>query len=148
MPAVDGSLARFLVLRNGGGEVAHAGYLDGLFWVRLFGASGTTGIINSTRGPIAAETWTHVAASCDQKAIQFFLNGKVFTVEPYSVGALLQPNELNVGGDNPDSSVADVDDLRLFDSPISAANVRWLHQNPGQYYDAAPATFAAWGVPL
>jgi hypothetical protein len=55
---------------------------------------------------------------------------------------------LNVGGDNPDSSVADVDDLRLFDSPISAANVRWLHQNPGQYYDAAPATFAAWGVPL
>ncbi|TCM37224.1 LamG-like jellyroll fold domain-containing protein [Kribbella sp. VKM Ac-2568] len=140
--------ARFLVLRNGGGEVAHAGYLDGLFWVRLFGASGTTGIINSTRGPIAAETWTHVAASCDQKAIQFFLNGKMFTVEPYSVGALLQPNELNVGGDNPDSSVADVDDLRLFDSPISAANVRWLHQNPGQYYDAAPATFAAWGVPL
>ncbi|HEY9334905.1 MAG TPA: LamG-like jellyroll fold domain-containing protein, partial [Kribbella sp.] len=140
--------ARFLVLRNGGGEVAHAGYLDGLFWVRLFGATGTTGTISSTRGPIAAETWTHVAASCDQKAIQFFLNGKVFTVEPYSVGALLQPNELNVGGDNPDSSVADVDDLRLFDSPISAANVRWLHQNPGQYYDAAPATFAAWGVPL
>ncbi|MFC5268816.1 LamG-like jellyroll fold domain-containing protein [Kribbella qitaiheensis] len=140
--------ARFLVLRNGGGEVAHAGYLDGLFWVRLFGASGTTGIISSTRGPIAAETWTHVAASCDQKAIQFFLNGKMFTVEAYSVGALLQPNELNVGGDNPDSSVADVDDLRLFDTPISAANVRWLHQNPGQYYDPAPATFAAWGVPL
>lgn len=140
--------ARFLVLRNGGGEVAHAGYLDGLFWVRLFGASGTTGIISSTRGPIAAETWTHVAASCDQKAIQFFLNGKMFTVEAHSVGALLQPNELNVGGDNPDSSVADVDDLRLFDTPISAANVRWLHQNPGQYYDPAPATFAAWGVPL
>jgi hypothetical protein len=140
--------ARFLVLRNGGSEVAHAGYLDGLFWVRLFGASGTTGIISSARGPIAAETWTHVAASCDQKAIQFFLNGKMFTVEAYSVGALLQPNELNVGGDNPDSSVADVDDLRLFDTPISAANVRWLHQNPGQYYDPAPATFAAWGVPL
>ncbi|TCC48886.1 hypothetical protein E0H75_20165 [Kribbella capetownensis] len=140
--------ARFLVLRNSSSEVAHAGILDGVFWVRLFGASGTTGILSSARGPIAAETWTQVAASCDQKAIRFFLDGKPFTIEPYSVGALLQPTELNVGGDNPDSSVADVDDLRLFDSPISAANVRWLHQNPGQYYDAAPATFAAWGVPL
>jgi hypothetical protein len=89
-----------------------------------------------------------VAASCDQKAIQFFLNGKAFAVEPYSAGALLRPNELNVGGENPDSSVANVDALRLFDTPISAANVRWLHQNPGQYYDPAPATFAAWGVLL
>ena len=86
--------------------------------MRLFGASGTTGIVNSSRGPIAVETWTHVAASCDQRAIQFFLNGKLFTVEPLTrLGALLQPNELHVGGDNPDSSVADVDDLRLFRHP-------------------------------
>jgi len=140
--------ARFMVLRNGSGEVAHAGILDGLFWVRLFGASGTTGIVNSSRGPITAETWTHVAASCDQRAIQFFLNGKPFTVEPYAMGALLQPNELHVGGDNPDSSVADVDDLRLFDTPISAANVQWLQQNPGQYYNAESTAFAGWGVPL
>jgi len=140
--------ARFLVLRSASDEVAHAGWLDGVFWVRLFGASGTTGILSSSRGPISAETWTHVAASCDQKAIHFFLDGKRFTVEPYAMGALLQPTEVNVGGDNPDSSVADVDDLRLFDTPISAANVGWLYQNPGQYYDSAPATFAAWGVPL
>jgi hypothetical protein len=116
--------------------------------VRLFGAGGTTGILSSSRGPIAAETWTHVAASCDQKAIRFFLDGKVFTVEPYTAGALLQPNELHVGGDNPDSSVADVDDLRLFDTPISAANVQWLYQHTGQYYDPTPAAFAGWGVPL
>ncbi|MGW1344330.1 LamG-like jellyroll fold domain-containing protein [Kribbella sp. NPDC002412] len=140
--------ARFLVLRNAGDEVAHAGRLDGLFWVRLFGTGGTTGIISSSRGPIAAETWTHVAASCDQKTIHFYLNGKVFSVETYAVGALLQPTELHVGGDDPDSSVADVDDLRLFDSPISATNIRWLHENPGLYYDLAPTTFAAWGVPL
>jgi hypothetical protein len=38
--------------------------------------------------------------------------------------------------------------VHLFDTPISAANVRWLHQNPGQYDDPAPATFAAGGVPL
>jgi hypothetical protein len=140
--------ARFLVLRNSSGEVAHAGRLDGLFWVRLFGSGGTTGIINSSRGPIPAETWTHVAASCDQKTIRFFLDGKQFTVEPYSVGALLQPTELQVGGDNPDSSVADVDDLRLFDSPISLANVRWLYEHTGQYYDPSPIAFAGWGVPL
>jgi hypothetical protein len=140
--------ARFLVLRSGAGEVAHAGRLDGLFWVRLFGTGGTTGILSSSRGPIAAETWTHVAASCDQKAIQFFLDGKVFTVEPYTAGALLQPDELHVGGDSPDSSVADVDDLRLYDTPISAANVQWLYQHPGQYYDPTPAAFAGWGVPL
>ncbi|GAB2650675.1 LamG-like jellyroll fold domain-containing protein [Kribbella swartbergensis] len=140
--------ARFLVLRNGANEVAHAGRLNGLFWIRLFGAGGTTGIISSSRGPIPAETWTHVAASCDQKAIQFFLNGTGFTVEPYGVGQLLQPGELHVGGDNPDASVADVDDLRLFDTPISAANVRWLYQHTGQYYELAAAAFAAWGVPL
>ncbi|MEV0283142.1 LamG domain-containing protein [Kribbella sp. NPDC050820] len=140
--------ARFLVLRNAEDEVAHAGRLDGLFWVRLFGTGGTTGIISSSRGPIAAETWTHVAASCDQKTIHFYLDGKVFSVESYSVGALLQPTELHVGGDDPDSSVADVDDLRLFDTPISATNIRWLFENPGQYYDSAPTAFAAWGVPL
>ena len=140
--------ARFLVLRNSSSEVAHAGWLDGLFWVRLFDAGDTTGILSSSRGPITAETWTHVAASCDHKAIQFFLDGKRFTVEPYTLGALLQPNELNVGGDNPDGSVADVDDLRLFDSPISATNVQWLYQNAGQYYDSTPTAFAAWGVPL
>jgi hypothetical protein len=140
--------ARFLVLRNAENEVAHAGRLDGLFWVRLFGTGGTTGIVSSSRAPIPTETWTHVAASCDHKAIQMFLNGTVFTVETFGAGALLQPNQLHVGGDNPDSSVADVDDLRLFDTPISAANVRWLYQNTGQFYEPAPATFAAWGVPL
>ncbi|MFI7062465.1 LamG-like jellyroll fold domain-containing protein [Kribbella sp. NPDC050124] len=140
--------ARFLVLRNATDEVAHAGLLDGLFWVRLFGSGGTTGIISSSRGPIAVETWTHVAASCDQKSIHFYLNGKVFTVEPYAVGALLQPTELHAGGDNPDSSVADVDDLRLFDTPLSATNIHWLFENPGQYYDPTPTTFAAWGIPL
>ncbi|GAA1578637.1 hypothetical protein GCM10009789_35230 [Kribbella sancticallisti] len=140
--------ARFLVLRNAADEVAHAGRLDGLFWVRLFGTGGTTGIVSSSRAPVPAETWTHVAASCDQKAVQLFLNGSVFTVETFSAGPLLQPAELHVGGDNPDSSVADVDDLRLFDTPISAANVRWLYQNTGQYYEPAPAAFAAWGVPL
>ena len=68
--------ARFLVLRNSPVEVAHAGRLDGLFWIRLFGTGGTTGIVSSSRTPIPAETWTHVAASCDQKAIQLFLNGE------------------------------------------------------------------------
>ena len=144
----SGSGARFLVLRNGGDEVAHAGRLDGLFWVRLFGTGGTTGIVSSSRTPIPAETWMHVAASCDQKSIQLFLNGTVFTVEPYGAGAPLQPGELHVGGDDPDSSVADVDDLCLFDTPISAANVRWLYQNPGHFYEPAQATFAAWGVSL
>ncbi|MEU4286818.1 LamG-like jellyroll fold domain-containing protein [Kribbella sp. NPDC026596] len=140
--------ARFLVLRNSTDEVAHAGRLDGLFWVRLFGTGGTTGIVSSSRTPISAETWTHVAASCDQKTMQLFLNGEVFSVEPYGAGAPLQPNELNVGGDNPDSSVADVDDLCLFDAPISAANVRWIYENPGQFYEPTPPAFAAWGVPL
>jgi hypothetical protein len=72
----------------------------------------------------------------------------VLTVEPYGVGAPLQPDELHVGGDDPDSSVADVDDLCLFDTPISAANVRWLYQNTGQFSEPAPAGFAAWGVSL
>jgi hypothetical protein len=119
-----------------------------LFWVRLFGAGGTTGIVSSSRAPIAAETWTHVAASCDQKSLQMFLNGTAFTVETFSSGALLEPSELHVGGDKPDSSVADVDDVRLFDTPISAANVRWLYENPGQYYEPAPSAFVGWGVPL
>lgn len=140
--------ARFLVLRNSGDEVAQAGRLDGLFWVRLFGTGGTTGIVSSSRAPIPTETWTHVAASCDHKSLQLFLNGTVFTVETYGAGLLLQPDALQVGGDNPDSSVADVDDLRLFDSPIGAANVRWLYQNTGQFYEPAPTAFAGWGVPL
>ena len=144
----NSSGARFLVQRNGQVEVAHAGRLDELFWIRLFGTGGTTGIVSSSSASIPAETWTHVAASCDQRAIQLFLNGAVFTVEPYGVGALLQPGELHVGGDTPDSSVADVDDLCLFDTPISAANVRWLYQNAGHFNEPTPATFAAWGISL
>ncbi len=129
--------ARFLVLRGTGGEVAHAGRLNGLFWVRLFGAGGTTGIINPSQAPIPDETWTHVAASCDQTGIQFFFNGKWVYAAAYTAGQLLQPNAIAVGGDNPDSSLADVDDLRLFDTPISTANVDWLYRNAGQFYPSA-----------
>jgi len=113
-----------------------------------FAVTGTVAVGTGKSRIYLEADYTHVAASCDHEAIQFFLDGTRFTVEPYTLGALLQPNELSVGGDNPDGSVADVDDLRLFDSPISATNVQWLYQNAGQYYDSTPTAFAAWGVPL
>ena len=126
--------ARFLTMRAGGTEVAHAGRLSGLFWVRLYGAGGTTGIINPSVAPITAETWTHVAASCNGNSIQFFLNGVWVASAAYTMGALLVPTELNVGGDpGGDAAVADVDSLTLFDTPFSASNVAWLYANPGQF---------------
>ncbi len=127
--------ARFLVLRNNTQEVAHAGRLWGNLWTRLFGADGNTGAISLDSAPIAAENWTHVAASCNGYRTQFFLNGERVTALAYDVGALRVPTHLVVGGDDPDDSVADVDSLRLFDTPISSAAVAWLYQNPGQFYD-------------
>lgn len=124
--------ARILVLRNTTSEVAHLFYLSGTFQVRLYGSGGTTGILNPNGGGVTAETWTHLAASCNGNSIQFFLNGVWYGSAPYPSGALLAPTELDVGGDTADNAVADVDSLTLFDTPISAANVAWLYANPGQ----------------
>lgn len=121
--------ARFLVLRNASSEVAHVGRLSGIHWIRLFGASGNTGILSHS-ATIPAETWTHVAGSCNGKTVQFFFNGVKVAFDTYASGALLQPTQLYVGGDNPDGSVADVDDLWLFDTPISPANVQRLYEIP------------------
>ena len=127
--------ARFLVLRNDNDEVAHAGRLGGNLWTRLYGANGNTGAVSITSAPIPAETWTHVAASCNGYRTQFFLNGQRVTALTYDVGALRVPTQIVVGGDDPDDSVADVDCLRLFDTPVSPAGIIWMHQNPGQFYD-------------
>lgn len=126
--------ARFLVLRNSSGEVAHLGYLSGLLWGRLFGAGGSTGLITSSAAPLTAETWTHVAMSCNGSTMQFYVNGVFAFSADYTVGALLSPTELNMGGDNSDGSndaVGDMDSWALFDTPISTPNVAWLYANPG-----------------
>jgi hypothetical protein len=129
---VSGSGSRIIVLRNGTQEVAHLGYLSGAMWVRLFGPGGaTTGVINPSAAPITAETWTHLAASCNGETIQFFVNGVHKWSAPLTSGALQSPTILNVGGDTGDNATADVDSLALFDTPISASNVAWLFANPG-----------------
>lgn len=139
--AVFGS--RFLAMRGAAGDVAHAGRMNGRVWIRLYGPTNNTGAVNPSTGSFATETWTHLAGSCDGKTIQFYKDGAWIASEPYTVGALPQPNQIAVGGDNPEGSVADVDDLRLFDTPISAANVAWLYANIGQFYPTAPGVLEA-----
>ncbi|MFC9689309.1 LamG-like jellyroll fold domain-containing protein [Kribbella sp. NPDC056951] len=131
--------ARFLVLRNEEHEVAHAGRLWGNLWTRLFGADGNTGAISISSAPIPHETWIHVAASCNGQRTQFFLNGERVTALTYDVGALRVPTQIVIGGDGDDDSVADMDSLRLFDTPVSPANIAWMYQNPGQFYDTEGA---------
>lgn len=131
--------ARFLVMRNGSSEVAHSGYLNGRLWVRLYGSSGgNTGIINPTTAPITPETWTHVAASCNGSTVQVFLNGQKVAAADFTVGNLLVPTILRVGGDDGGEGVGDMDSLTLFDTPLSLSNVAWLYANPGVF--AAPVS--------
>jgi hypothetical protein len=131
--------ARFLVMRNGTSEVAHTGYLNNRLWVRLYGSGGgNTGIINPTTAPITAETWTHVAASCNGSTVQVFLNGQRVASADYTVGTLLVPTILRVGGDDSGEGVADVDSLTLFDTPLSDSSVAWLYQNPGMFAAGTP----------
>lgn len=135
--------ARFVVLRNGTSEVAHVGWLSGLLWGRLYGSGGNTGLVSSSAMPISAETWTHVALSCNGNSIQFYVNGTWKYATAYSSGTLLSPTELNMGGDNGDGSnqaVGDMDSWTLFDTPISGSNVAWLYANPGQFAAGAPVT--------
>jgi hypothetical protein len=139
--------ARILVWRNSTKDCAHAFFLANAFQVRLFDAAGDTGIQSPNGSAVTAETWTHLAASCDGATIRFFKAGIYYGSVAYSRGALLAPNQLYVGGDQPDGAVADVDDLVMFDTPISPGNVAWLFANPGKYY-APVAQFAGWGVPL
>lgn len=124
--------ARILVLRNASSEVAHVFYLSNAFQLRLYDATGNTGILSPNGSAVTAETWTHLAASCNGSTVQFFKNGVRFGSVDYTRSALLQPNQLYVGGDQPDGSVADFDSLALFDTPLSSANVAWLYANPGQ----------------
>lgn len=124
--------ARILVLRNASSEVAHVFYLSNAFQLRLYDATGNSGILSPNGSAVTAETWTHLAASCNGSTVQFFKNGVRYGSVDYTRGALLQPNQLYVGGDQPDGSVADFDSLALFDTPLSSANVAWLYANPGQ----------------
>lgn len=132
--------ARILVLRNSGSEVAHVFYLSGAFQLRLYGASGNTGIVSPNGSAVTAETWTHLAASCNGQTIQFWKNGTHYGHVDYTMGALLSPTELNVGGDTSDDAVADVDSLTLFDTPLSDSQVRWLFENPGEFAASVPVT--------
>jgi hypothetical protein len=126
--------ARILVWRNASNEVAHVFFFGSAFQIRLYDSTGNTGIVSPPGSGLTAETWTHIAASCNGITTQFFKGGVFYGALTYSQGALLQPNQLYVGGDNPDGAVADVDDLAMFDYPISEANVGWLFQHPGQFY--------------
>lgn len=128
--------ARILVWRNSSQEVAHAFYLSGFFEVRIFDSTGNTGIVSPNGSPpVTAETWTHLACSCNGMTIQYFNTGRYYGEFPYTQGALQQPNQFYVGGDaGGEGSVADVDDLYTFDAPISEANVAWLFRHTGQFY--------------
>jgi len=132
--------ARIFVLRNGTSEVAHVFYLSGAFQLRLYDATGNTGILSPNGSAVTAETWTHLAASCNGSTVQFFKNGVRYGSVDYTRGALLQPNQLYVGGDQPDGSVADFDSLTLFDTPLSSANVAWLYANPGLFTPTTQVT--------
>lgn len=127
--------ARIVAMRNPTSEVAHAFRFSTQFTIRLFDASGNTGLVSPAGGVITAETWTHLAASCNGSTIEFFKDGVHYGSADYAGGALLTPTELNVGGDVADGSgqeVADaVDSLQFFDTPISPSNVAWLYANPG-----------------
>lgn len=136
--------ARIIAMRNSGSEVAHVFYLSGAFQLRLYGASGNTGLVSPNGSAFAAETWTHLAAVCNGTTIQFFKNGVHYGSADYTQGALLVPTELNVGGDVADGSgeeVADgVDSLTLFDTPLSRSSVQWLFENPGQLASSTTGT--------
>lgn len=135
--------ARILVLRNGSGEVAHAFYLSGAFQVRLYGSGGNTGLVSPNGSAVTAETWTHLAMSCNGTTIQFFKNGIHYGSADFSVGTLLSPTILRVGGDDADGSgegVADVDSLQLFDTPLSRSSIQWLYENPGEFAAGVPVT--------
>lgn len=135
--------ARFLVMRNGTSEVAHTGYLNNRLWVRLYGSGGgNTGIINPLTAPITAETWTHVAASCNGSTVQVFLNGQRVSSADYTVGTLVSPTILRVGGDDGGEGVADVDSLTLFDTPLSDSSIAWLYANPGLFAAGTPVSTA------
>lgn len=132
--------ARFLAMRNGGQEVAHVGWLSGFLWTRLYNASASApGLFNPSAAPITAETWTHFAASCNGQTLFLYLAGKQVASIAYVMGSFASPTVLNVGGSDNDGgsgSVADLDDLALFDTPISDSNVAWLFANPGAFANA------------
>lgn len=135
--------ARILVLRNGTSEVAHAFYLSGAFNVRLYGSGGNTGLLSPNGSAFASETWTHLAASCNGTTVQFYKNGIRYGHADYTMGTLLSPTTLRVGGDDADGSgegVSDVDSLTLFDTPLSDSQVLWLYQNPGEFTAGVPVT--------
>ena len=142
-----GSGARMLVMRTATGEVAQIGFLSGRLWVRLYNATGgATGILNPAAAGISANTWYHVVATLDRYTLRLYRNGVlVFTEYARFINvdlddALPVPTRLWVGGDNADAGVGAVDQLRLYNQPLSDANVAWLYGE-----GAAAATGTATG---
>jgi hypothetical protein len=128
--------ARALVFRRAGNDVAHMGYLNSRPWMRLFNAAGTTGgIYYGTMIPtISPGVWYHIAVSLDRFTLRMYVNGVLAGQEYASFASLDQSNALSivdqlyVGGDSADSGVAAIDNLRIYDEPISHANAKFLYE--------------------
>lgn len=122
---------RFLCFRTASGEAIYSGRYLGNFWVRMTGPTGNTGEIMSADTALTPEVWTHVAMSFNGIRVQLYVNGVKLHSGAYTVGQLVTPVELRVGGDSGQTSLADMDDLILFDTPVGDANVAWMFSNPG-----------------
>lgn len=130
----DGSETRILCMVAGSTQISHIGRESGAAWWRLYGSTGTTGqvIYSSTVAGIPLNTWVHVAAVCNGNTFVQYLNGKKVGAVPWTYGAMLVPTELQVGTNNRGlTSNLDVDDLVVYDSPLSPSDIAWLYANPG-----------------
>ncbi|HEY9335347.1 MAG TPA: LamG domain-containing protein, partial [Kribbella sp.] len=130
----DGSETRILCMVAGSTQISHIGRESGAAWWRLFGSTGTTGqvIYSQAIAGIPLNTWVHTAAVCNGNTFVLYMNGKKVGAVPWTYGSMLVPTELQVGTNNRGlSSNLDVDDLVVYDTPLSPSNIAWLYANPG-----------------
>lgn len=145
-PRASTSGTRWVVMRDASNNpVAQFGRESGALWWRIYGAGGTTSgqiIFSNAISGIADEVWTHHAASYNGDTFTFFINGVKIAQSVISIGALLQPTQIDLGEDSTRSlaAVGDLDDFVLFDTPVSESNVLWMYQNPESMALAFPVT--------
>lgn len=114
-------------------HLGHAG--AGRYSLRLNNAGGGAGTTAVTAGQ-----WQHLAASWDGQTVRYYFNGQADGSSPFQATLNSNNNHLGIGARPPGSNFLNgaIDEVRIYDGALSAAEVLALYQDTTPPPDVAP----------
>jgi hypothetical protein len=85
-------------------------------------------------GTVANDTWQHLAATVDGTNLTLYLDGSPVNSGTMGMNEGGRFNDFVAGSNRNDNRFFDglIDDVQLYDTALSGAQIQFLHENPGQ----------------